>query len=259
MYPINPDTPTAITMDIQDGAHYYNPFVLLIYDVWVLKLNMRYAWRSPTDTILLPLFEEAFVQSNRHLDIGVASGFFPSTALSRKRSRGVRGDQRQEIILMDLNPGALLTAKARIERDNPGDFARIGMVVGDALGAVPEGLQGRKFDSVSLFNLIHCFPPGTERKTRVFGLAAEVLSDEGVVVGSTVLGRGYIGWNLVSWFWMFWFNVTGAFGNWGDEPGGLEEGLRREFGEVETWIVGQSFLFRASKPRRRPVEGKKTG
>lgn len=151
---------------------------------------------------------------------------------------------------MDLNEGSLTAAKARIEQENPG-VAKVDTVVGDVLAGLPEELKGRKFDSVSLFNLLHCLPPGAKRKTRVFELAAEVLSDEGVLVGCTILGREAMGWNLLSWITMFLFNLVGAFGNWGDDRETLEKGLKREFEEVKTWVVGQMLVFRASKPRLR--------
>jgi hypothetical protein len=116
---------------------------------------------------------------------------------------------------MDLNESALASAKGRIEHENGGDVV-VETVKGDALAGVPKALQGKKFDSVSLFNLMHCFPAGVERKTRVFGLAAEVLSEEEVLVGCTILGREAVGRGLLGWVTMFFFNLVGAFGNWGD-------------------------------------------
>lgn len=54
----------------------------------------------------------------------------------------------------------MAAAKGRIEGECGNSGVKIETVVGDALGGVPERLKGRKFDSVSLFNLIRCLPPG---------------------------------------------------------------------------------------------------
>jgi hypothetical protein len=231
------------------GAHHlhYNPVTLSFYDTFVLLINMRYAWRCPTPTILLPLFIENF--STHHLDIGVASGYFPSAALA-ERTRNEK-HKTHEITLMDLNIISLAAAKERIERENSGLSLSVEAAEGDALGPIPAPLRGKKFDSVSLFNLLHCLPPGVERKTRVFGLAADVLSDDGVLVGCTILGTKWMAlWNLFAWFLMLWFNLAGIFGNWDDQQVVLERGLTREFAEISTWVVGQMLLFRAAKPRR---------
>ena len=103
-----------------------------------------------------------------------------------------------------------------------------------------------------MFNLIHCLPTPTPEKTKLFRLAADVLDeDRGVLVGDTVLGYRHVAWwNPVAWCQLVAFNLIGIFSNWRDEPAVLEEGLRREFDEVETWVVGSTFMFRARKPKQ---------
>ncbi|KAK3346025.1 methyltransferase [Lasiosphaeria hispida] len=229
------------------GAFWYNALTLQIYDAWVLGFNMSFVWRCTTETVLLPFFRENF--SRRHLDIGVATGFFPATALAQQPPATLPA---QEITLFDLNEIALRSAKARINADNQKTPVSVTTVHADALAGVPPELEGMRFDSVSLFNVLHCIPAHQERKNRVFELAADVLSDDGVVFGCSVLGiKHHAWWNPLGWMTMAFFNLVGsAFGNWEDEPAVFEQGLRREFEDVKTWIVGSVFLFRARKPKR---------
>ncbi|KAK3368528.1 hypothetical protein B0H63DRAFT_488635 [Podospora didyma] len=244
------------------GAYWYNALTLRIYDAWVLGFNMGTVWGCRTAEVLLPLFCNNF--SRRHLDIGVATGYFPSAALSHLQSISsstpfISSDSDrtppQEITLMDLNTSSLKTAKGRIEADHPWrrrQAVRIDLVQGDVLGPIPEALpDGKKFDSISMFNLLHCIPGPPERKTAAFGLAAQILAEDGILFGNTVLGWRYMGWwNPLAWLTMIAFNLVGAFGNWEDSVEVFEAGLRREFEEVETEVVGQMLLFRARRPRR---------
>ncbi|KAK0725003.1 hypothetical protein B0H67DRAFT_569295 [Lasiosphaeris hirsuta] len=232
---------------VDRGACIYNPSTLCIYDAYVLGFNMSFVWRCATGAILLPFFCENF--SRRHLDMGVATGFFPSAALAQQRPTTLPA---QEITLLDLSENSLGNAKARIAADNQTTPVSIIAVHGDVLAGVPPELKGSKFDSISMFNLLHCIPVPQETKNKAFELAADVLSDDGVLVGSSVLGiRYHAWWNPLGWVTMVLFNlVLGAFGNWGDEPAVFEQGLRKEFGDVKTWIVGSMFLFQARKPRR---------
>ncbi|KAK3939639.1 methyltransferase [Diplogelasinospora grovesii] len=226
------------------GTYIYTSISLRFYDAYVLGFNMRYIWGCATYTILLPLFCENF--SKRHLDIGVATGYFPSIAIERSREQDAR-----HITLMDLNKNSLHAAEKRIKGDHSDLDVDVQCVYGDVLGPLPDALKEQKFDSISLFNLFHCVPGTPERKAESFATLAQCLSDDGVLVGNTVLGKGYMGWSPLTWYTMFLFNYFfRSFTNWEDNPEAFEAGLRREFEDVQTWIVGSMFLFRARKPRR---------
>jgi len=235
------------------GAYMYNPLTLNIYDAWVLRFNMKRVWCCPTETVLEPLFRENF--SPRHLDIGVASGYFPSAALAYSVSPPTVSSQIQQITLMDLSENSLRKARRRIEDDHAAltSSGRLSVTTahGDVLGPVPEELHGRTFESISMFNLRHCVPGPQDRKNQAFAVAARVLADNGVLVGHTILGwRHHRPWNVLAWFQMALFGTFGGFGNWSDTPDVFKRGLKSEFGHVETWIVGSVLVFRAAKPRR---------
>ncbi len=87
---------------------YSSSFLSIFYDYYVLGFNMKYIWGCPADKILLPFFSENL--SRKHLDIGVATGYFPAVALARP----FRRDTKQELTLLDLNPNPLRATTARV-------------------------------------------------------------------------------------------------------------------------------------------------
>ncbi|KAI1125066.1 methyltransferase domain-containing protein [Nemania abortiva] len=221
-------------------AAIYSPtFLSKIYDVIVLRFNLRYMWRCRTDTVLEPFFAENL--SRRHLDIGVATGYFPAKALSRP----FRASARQSITLVDLNPNPLNAAKARIL--SKASNTTVETVVADVTEPPPKELQDAAFDSISMFNLFHCIPG--DEKLKAFGLYKDLLAEGGVLTGCTVLGGSHAT-NWLNYLYVKLYNRLGIFHNWNDEKDAFERALRDNFEEVETTLVGMTLLFRATKPRK---------
>ncbi|KAI0444715.1 methyltransferase domain-containing protein [Xylaria telfairii] len=221
-------------------ANIYSPtFLSIVYDVVVLRFNLRYMWRCPTDTVLEPFFADNF--STNHLDIGVATGYFPATALSRP----FRAQAKHSIALVDLNPNPLNAARARILSKAPN--ATVITVVADVTEPPPLALQDSVFDSISMFNLFHCIP-GTEKLT-AFSLYKDLLAEGGVLTGCTVLGGSHAT-NWFNYLYVKLYNRLGIFHNWEDTREEFERILRENFEEVETTLVGMILLFRVRKPRR---------
>ncbi|KAK4182552.1 methyltransferase [Podospora australis] len=250
------------------GSAWYTPLNLLIYDLHVLRINMTYLWGCPISSVLLPFFVDHF--SEKHLDVGVASGYFPSAALSRLFSSSTssggtatatensdrEGETERQITLMDINPHCLTTAQSLIQRDNPLSRVKIDTILHNALNyaSLLESLK-RKFTSVSMFNLLHCIPVPCKEKSSAFRLAAECLEDGGVLAGCTILGEQ--DWDEKSkkrWLpkiGMWHLNhLVGVLSNQNDRKDILEQGLRENFGEVQTEVVGCMLLFTAKKPIR---------
>lgn len=214
-------------------------FLRNFYDLAALRFNMTYLWRCPVDTVQLPLFRENF--SDRHLDIGVATGYFPTAAL---RCEG-QSQSDKHLTLMDLNPNSLKAAEDRVLSE----CAEVATtcVEADIKAPIPKTLQNAKFESISMFNLFHCVP-GTD-KVEAFGRVAQLLGDDGVLIGVTVLGVGH----TLNWFTTLclrFYNGLGVFNNWDDRKEVFDEALNKEFAEVETCVVGLMLVFRARKPRR---------
>lgn len=197
-------------------------------------------------SVLLPFFRTYL--SRKHLDVGVASGYFPATALKLDSASTLRTDSfdaPQHITLVDIVDSSLETAKARIQKAAPGTVVRCALA--DATAPLPEALRGLTFDSISMFNLFHCVPGGPG-KTVAFQTYSQVLSKTGVLYGCTLLGHQY----APSWFarqWASIFERQGAFHCWEDTKEMYDEALREAFEESETWVVGYMLLFKARGPR----------
>ena len=83
----------------------------------------------------------------------------------------------------------------------------------------------------------------------VFQNLAGVLAADGVLFGSTVLGRG-VKRNIFGLTLGEAYNRLGAFHNRDDDYDGLVEALRVSFGRVEVSQVRNVALFVPSKPKR---------
>jgi ubiquinone/menaquinone biosynthesis C-methylase UbiE len=222
-------------------ATVYSPsFLSLVYDKYVLGFNMRYIWGCPTSSILRPFFSENF--SQKHLDCGVATGYFPATALKHPW----RSNSKQLLTLVDINPNPLNAAKTRVLSLTTA--TEVQCVEADATEPPPKSLQDVKFNSISMFNLFHCMPGGTE-KLKAIRNFKEILNDDGVLSGCTVLGKKHSR-NWFTTLYLKWYNKWGVFNNWNDNRDDIQQALEQEFEEVETWIIGMTLLFRATKPKR---------
>ncbi|KAK3489998.1 hypothetical protein B0T13DRAFT_538890 [Neurospora crassa] len=117
---------SAPQINTKSGASIYSkPLMLTAYDKYVLSFSMTHLWRCPSKTILIPLFRQNF-RAEKHLDIGVGTGFFIGDALAERLAKDedllpLERDQdsklvqpKIEITLMDLNAVALEKAKGRI-------------------------------------------------------------------------------------------------------------------------------------------------
>lgn len=146
---------------------------------------------------------------------------------------------------MDLEPATLGISRARILQSDPD--SQVQCVQTDVTLPLPLELRGRKFDSISLFNLLHCIQ-GSDRKLKILHAYGEILSEQGTLYGNTLLGHRY----APNWFSKWWasrFESDGAFHCWNDAKEMVDEALKTYFEESETWIVGYMLLFKARKPR----------
>ncbi|ROT35130.1 methyltransferase domain-containing protein [Sodiomyces alkalinus F11] len=224
----------------------YSPsFLTHIYDRYVLGFNMSIMWGCPVESILLPFFSENF--SRNHLDVGVATGYFPAAALARP----FRRDSKQHLTLLDLGPNPLRAASARVL--SVATATELRCVEADVTEPPPDELRGSRFDSISMFNLFHCVPGG---KAKFRGLATfkGLLSENGVLCGCTVLGNAHAAnWFTSKYLWLYNKQLQ-VFHNYDDRKEDVLEVLEREFEEVETWVIGTMMLFRAKKPKKTPVD-----
>ncbi|KAL8821409.1 MAG: hypothetical protein Q9223_000558 [Gallowayella weberi] len=215
----------------------YTPLRLLIYDIWVLGIVATFAWGCSVTTYLVPLFLSNFRRN--HLDIGVGTGYYLAKAPP---------STHRKVTLFDNEPGALETAKKR------SGYVDARAVVGDCLKPLP---FTEKFDSVSMYFLLHCLRTSTPaEKTAAFTHAAQVMAPDGVLTGANILGKGVRQDN----FFARWIRAKtlahGVLSNRDDNAWEFETALRGTFREVETWVVGSIFIFRAVGPKTAEVKGK---
>lgn len=218
------------TLDTQAGAAVYSPWVLKLYDWWVLGVSNRWAWQCSTTGVLLPFYRRHI--GARHLDVGVGTGFYLEHA-------GFGPDQ--DLALLDLNENSLHTAAARLGRADVSWFVQDVMQPLTALG-------DRKYDSIALFYLLHCLPGEMADKVHAFDHLKQHLAKGGVLYGATILGDA-AGHKGLGRKLMDVYNKKGIFGNRTDTLEGLERALRQHFVDVELTQHGKVACFTARQPR----------
>lgn len=223
-------TPAKTTLDTQAGAAVYSPWVLALYDWWVLGVSNRLAWQCSTQAVLLPFYRRHI--GARHLDVGVGTGYYLEHAGFAPT---------QHIALLDLNPNSLHSAAARLGREDVDRFVQDVMQPATMLG-------DRRYDSVALFYLLHCLPGGMADKARVFGHLKAHLVEGGVLYGATILGDA-AGHNGFGRKLMDVYNEKGIFTNRADTLEGLQQALREHFTDVELAQHGKVACFTARGPK----------
>ena len=227
------------------GSKPYTSRGLQVYDYLVHNFSNKYIWRCPTESVLIPWF--AANAGPRHMDIGVGTGFFPGT--HREREAMVNRNWPEKLMLVDLNPMCLERAAKRVGVPDRTTCQKADVMQPITLrpsASSPE--QQPIFDSISLMYIIHCLPPPTKDKARLFANVKQYLSPEGTLFGATVLGKG-VEHNWLGRLQMWNMNRLEYFGNLDDGKEELVEALAANFHEVETTVVGVVLLFRAKKPK----------
>jgi hypothetical protein len=142
-----------------------------------------------------------------------------------------------QITLLDLNENSLSVASKRISRYAPTTI--------QANVLEPVDLGDVRFDSIGANYLFHCLPGQLESKAAtVTSSLRPYLASDGVLFGSTILGRG-VRHNLLGRRLTRLYNRKGIFSNLEDDLRGLEQGLASQLNDVEVKLVGAVALFAA--------------
>lgn len=215
-----------MNVDSAKGSRVYTPVTLRLYDWWVLNISNRYAWRCPTEQILLPHFQRHL--SKNHLDIGVRTGWYLANSTQAL----------ERVSLLDLNPVSLDAAAGRIGTGRVTDRVRH-----DVFKPLPAEMKDR-YDSVSLFYLLHCLPGEMSLKSIALANIKAAVTQGGTVYGATILGNG-VEHNAFGRKLMNVYNKKGIFGNQHDSLSSLKMALQQHFREVEIQLHGTVALFAA--------------
>jgi SAM-dependent methyltransferase len=222
-----------VTQAEKDGATKYSPIVLSAYDTFVLQWSNTYAWRCPRERLLTHYSTHL---GARHLDIGPGTGWYLHQATYPTAA--------PEITLMDLNTNTMAMTTSRLAERNITPEIHTGSILAPIDPAV--GV----FDSVAANFVFHCVPGTWAQKGTAFGHIAQVVADDGVFFGSTILGTG-VEHNLFGRTLNALYNgPIKAFDNRADDPGGLNTALSAAFETVDITVVGTVAIFAAHRPRR---------
>lgn len=209
------------------GQAGYNPALLAIYDVWVLKFMTRAVWKVPVEPGVARYRQHL---GHRHLDVGPGTGYFIELAAPPADT---------EITLLDPNPHVLKHASKRLAAWNP--------VVVEADVMKPLPVEGG-YDSAALSFVLHCLRGPMSNKAVAIRNIADVLGPDGVLFGGTVLGIREPHSRSARAF-LRAANKQGGFDNLEDTVDGLREVLDASFRHVEIERSGSSALFSATGPR----------
>lgn len=222
--------------DVRRGANIYSKPVLGFYDLLVVRLSNSLVWHCPS-RLMLDQYNRLLGQE--HLDVGPGTGWYLTHTHLPERNR---------ITLMDLNENSMEHAGSRLA-DMPAAGTRPAprAVTGNVLEPIPEHLGN--FDSVAVNYLFHCIPGTWQTKGEAFGHLADRLTDDGVLFGGTILGRG-VSHNPAGKGLMALYNRMGIFHNHDDDEAGLRQALERSFHQVSVEVVGTVAVFNARQPRR---------
>jgi hypothetical protein len=133
-----------------------------------------------------------------------------------------------------LNPNCLEAAGRRIARFHPEIYRQ------NVLEPVRQDI--RRFDSISLTWLLHCFPGSIYSKAAVFENLKTLLNPGGVIFGGTLLHGGVHPHWLASRL-MSVYNEKAIFTNMQDDLEGLKAVLQRSFSRSSVEVVGCGALF----------------
>lgn len=213
---------------IHPGARYYGALTLPLYDAAVLNVAVPRAWGVPLE-VGRDMYRR--LVGARHLDIGVATGYFLRAALEERDAASVT--------LMDLNENATRYAAGKLERFD------VTEAVGDALEPFP--VDG-PFDSVAMFHLLHCMPGTVAEKAVAFDHAIAVMAPGAVCFGASVTPAG----RRLNPFGRLVLNAsnrTGALNNAQDSHEALRREIEARFAEARVELRGAMTLWEARGPR----------
>lgn len=223
--------PTEISPAERAGAAYSSSY-LASYDLRVLKFNCRFVWRCSTRHTLA-LYNRHM--SSDHLDIGTGTGWHLCHATYPV--------EHPRITLVDMNRPSLEVTSRRLRRRGIDPQTRVGSVL------QPLPVDRRRFGSVSSTYLMHCVPGGWDTKGKAFQHIADVVDDDGVFFGATVLDSG-VPHTPLSRAEMRRLRARGMFHNQSDDMTGLVDALKRAFEAVDVGTRGSVALWTARRPRR---------
>jgi SAM-dependent methyltransferase len=222
-------TSTNIPVAERQGSLAFTRPPLLIYDLSVLWFSNTFVWKCPT-TLILDFYNQHV--ASRHLEVGVGTGYF----LDKCRFPVPVPD----ITLVDLSRDSLHLSASRINRYQPHT------ICANVLQPLP---LDTPFESIGMNYVLHCLPGTMRDKAAVFRHLQSLLSNDGVLFGTTILGKD-VPQGVLARSFNNTYNRTGIFSNLEDGTAELRTMLQRHFRVVTLDVVGCVAFFSARNPVR---------
>lgn len=139
---------------------------------------------------------------------------------------------------MDINPNSLSHTQEVLSH------LHTDIMIRDIFESAPS--MSEKFDSISMNYLLHCLPGSMEDKSVAIKNAANMLKEDGILFGATIISdenrQTYLSRAL-----MRFYTSKGIFGNNEDRVSKLHNELDRYLKEVSIEVVGCVALFKGIK------------
>ena len=159
----------------------------------------------------------------------MGTGYFLNKCLKNNTKR---------VCLFDLNENSLNQAQKSIKRFNTSKYK---------VNVLEEiNVNCEKFDSISINYLLHCLPNTLKEKTICFKYLNKYLNKDGIIFGSTILGKNTKK-NFLAKKLMSIYNKKGIFSNSEDSFEDLEKSLNKYFKNVKIELKGTVAIFSAKK------------
>jgi len=208
---------------IRRSQQYFNKLSLIFYDFILYGIVSKYAWGSSIQR--LDAHYKKYVTSN-HLEVGVGTGYL--------LNRVVFDSTQPRLVLMDLSVPCLEKTKRKVSRYKPTTYVQ--NLLEPIQHAIPV------FDSISINYVMHCIPGNLKEKTIALTHLKTLLSQHGVLFGTTVLSEG-VAKNFLAKPAMWLLNLLGVFNNHQDNTQDLKTHLEKNFQVLEFQVVGVTAFF----------------
>jgi hypothetical protein len=215
------------TRRVKRSQQFFNKRSLFFYDFLLYGVISKYAWGSPIRR--LDSHYRKYVAHN-HLEVGVGTGFL--------LNRVVFDSAHPRLALVDLSRDCMEKTKLKVARHAPETYIQ------NLLEPILHKID--KFDSIGINYVMHCVPGNFKEKGVVFTHLQPLLSENGVLFGTTVLSDN-IHKNVLARPFMWLMNSLGVFNNRSDNAGDLKECLDANFQLIEFEVMGVTAFFAVKK------------
>src|SRR5580704_7555223 len=208
---------------VERSQRFFNKWTLPVYDFVLYGVISRYAWGCSIER--LDRHYRNYLSSN-HLEVGVGTGFL--------LDRAIFESPHPRVALMDLSAECIETTTRKLARYAPETYIQ----------NLLEPIQSKiaPFDSIAVNSVMHCVPGGFKEKGTAFLHLRTLMSEGGVLYGTTVLSHG-VQKNWLARPFMWLMNCLGVFNNRRDNAQDLKSYLETHFQIIEFEVVGVAAFF----------------